>query len=78
MRENRQIVIKSGEKVYMSYDEVCHDLSIRPGSGFVVVTHRGTITFSAGTPDEIRYLFSKVKDKGYKPSKSLVDRMENL
>lgn len=60
-----------GTTVTMSYDELCHDLGIIPSIKFVAVTSRQTVSFSAGKPDEIRYLARMCKEKGYVPAKAL-------
>lgn len=43
---------------------------------FVKITSRGTITFSAGKPQEVRALLNAVVEHGYKPAKSLLKACE--
>lgn len=68
-------VIKNGEKVEMTYAEVCKDLGFIANVKFVKITTRGTITFTLGTPSEIRALDRAVEVKGYKPARSLKDTL---
>jgi hypothetical protein len=60
-----------GSVVTMSYDNLCHDLGIIPSIRFVAVTSRQTISYTAGKPNEIRYLARMCKEKGYVPAKAL-------
>ena len=54
------------------YIGICEKLGIRPEIHFVEITSRGTITFTCGKPDEIRYLLSQCKKAGLTPARSLV------
>lgn len=67
------IQMENGNKATMTYDEVCEALHISPRIRFVKVTTRGTITFTAGNPDEIRSLKRGCREAGFKMAKSLVD-----
>ena len=42
-------VVKNGEKIEMTYDEVCYDLGFCPAVGFVDITPRGAVTFQNDT-----------------------------
>ena len=64
-------VIKNKEKVKMSYEDICRELNCSPDIHFVEVTKHGTITFTCGKPDEIRYLLYQCVSNGYKPAKRL-------
>jgi hypothetical protein len=61
-----------------NYEAVCADLGMRAEIKFVEITRAGTITFTCGKPDEIRSLLSATERAGYKPAKSLVDRVKSL
>jgi hypothetical protein len=61
-----------------NYEQVCHDLGMRPEIQFVEITNRGTITFTVGKPEEIRSLLDAVERAGYIPAKSLVDRARKV
>lgn len=61
-------VIKNGQPMDMSYEEICHDLGFIPAVQFVDVTAHGTITFTCGKREEIAELYGAVMDKGYKPT----------
>ena len=56
-----------------SYEYYCHRLGINPDIHFVKITNAGTISFSCGKPDEVRYLLKMCRENGYKPSKKLVE-----
>ena len=73
METKKYKVIRDGEKIEMSYEDVCHTLGFIPYVNFVKVTTRGTITFTIGKPCEIRSLLVAVKANGFKPAKSLLD-----
>lgn len=64
-------VIKNGNKIPMAYEDICKELGFNAACNFVVVTSRGTITFSAGKPDEIRALYAAIIDNGYVASSKL-------
>lgn len=68
-------VVKNGEKIEMTYDEVCYDLGFCPAVQFVDITPRGAVTFTTGRPEEIRALYQAVKDKGYKPAQKFATLM---
>lgn len=53
------------------YAAICHELGFAPDIHFVVITNRGTITFSCGRPQEIRALYAAVIRCGYKPAARL-------
>jgi hypothetical protein len=72
------IVVKNGQKVEMSYDEVCKDLGYDPGIKFVKVTTQGRISFTAGKPSEIIRLNKDVTDKGYAPSDNLTKAVRKI
>jgi hypothetical protein len=55
-----------------SYEEICQRLGMRADIHFVKITSRGTITFTAGKPDEIRALHAAVLRCGMTPAKSLI------
>lgn len=65
-------VIKNGNKVEMSYEEVCAELGFIASVHFVKVTSAGTIGYTVGKPYEINALRAAVKANGYKASKSLL------
>lgn len=64
-------VIKDGNKVQMTYDDICHDLGFIPEIKFVRVTNHGTICWTIGKPGEIQALRAAVKSHGYVMSKKL-------
>ncbi len=66
-------VWKKGEKVEMTYEEVCHALGCLCEVKFVKVTNAGTIGFTAGQVSDVKYLMEKVREKGFKPSRAFVD-----
>lgn len=66
-------VLVNGENKEMEYNEICEDLGFIPGIHFVKVTNRGTISFTAGKPNEVKALYRSVVDHGYKPAKNLVE-----
>lgn len=66
------------EKKEMSYDEICHKLGISPDVHFVHVTTAGTIGFTVGKPDEIRYLHRMCAENGFRASKDLKQTVKNL
>ena len=68
----KRTVIKSGEKIEMEYDAVCHELGIRPDVRFVEITTRGTIMYTAGKREEIRFLLKAAEKAGFKPSQKLI------
>lgn len=70
-------VIKNGEKKQMSYEEICKELGFIAECKFVEVTNRGSITFSCGTPDEVRALYNAVQNRGFKPAVSLIQTMQS-
>lgn len=72
MKTKKYKVIRNGEKIEMSYEDVCHELEFIADVQFVKITTRGTITFTAGKPDWVRSLLAAVKAKGFKPAKSLI------
>jgi len=60
----------------MTYTEVCEKLGYRSEVNFVVLTNRGTVSFTCGKPEEIRTLLKRVQDAGMKPSRELVQTVE--
>lgn len=64
-------VIKNGNKIEMSYEEVCAELGFIASVHFVKITSAGTISYTVGKPNEISALRAAVKASGYKASKSL-------
>ena len=58
-------VVKNGEKIEMTYDEVCYDLGFCLAVRFVDITPRVEVTFTTGRPEEARALYQAVKDRGY-------------
>ena len=50
-------VVKNGEKIEMTYDEVCYDFGFCPAARFVDITPRGAVTFTVGRPEEVRALY---------------------
>ena len=71
-------VFKDGDLTEIEYETLCRDLGFSPESGFVVVTTRGTITFSIGKPSEIKELYAAVMNGGYQPSRKFKQRVETL
>lgn len=65
-------VIIGEEKVEMTYEEICHKLGYRPETGFIDVTEKGAIGFTAAKPDEILPLLSAVTREKMCPSYSLL------
>lgn len=66
-------VLKNGEKVDMSYGDICKELGFCADVHFVKITTRGTITFTAGKPNEIQALYRAATSMSYKPAKKLID-----
>ena len=62
----------NGNKVEMTYEEICHKLGYRADVGFVEVTNRGTITFTLAKPDEVTPLLHAVVRAGMRPALSLL------
>lgn len=61
-----------GERVPMSYEEICERLGGYIASiGFVRVTSAGTIAYTCGRPEEIKALCRDAKDAGFVPAKSM-------
>lgn len=73
MKFEKYTVIVNGKKEIKSYEEICRDLGIIASVHFVKPTTACTISFSVGKPDEIKYLLSACRERGYKPSKKLID-----
>ena len=71
-------VWRNGTKVEMTYDEVCHALDIIPESHFVRITTAGTVTFTTGKPDEIRFLYNHITDNGFRASSALTYTINRL
>ncbi len=69
--EKQYKVIRNGAKQSMGYDDICRELGILPGINFVKVTTRGTISYTAGKQNEIRYLRGACEKAGFVPSKAL-------
>jgi hypothetical protein len=57
-------IIINGEAKNMTYEDICHKLSIVPDVHFVEVNKAGTIDFTIGKPDEINYLIGMVNNAG--------------
>lgn len=68
----RTIRLVDGSTRNMSYRELCSLLGFSADIEFVHVTTRGTISFSAGKPNEIRALLAACHKEGIVPAKSLV------
>lgn len=73
MKTRKYKVIRNDERIEMVYEDICHALGFIADVEFVKVTTRGTITFTVGTPSEVRSLLSAVKGNGFIPAKSLLD-----
>jgi hypothetical protein len=71
-------VIKNGEKVEMTYDEVCKDLGYLPETKFIKVTPQGRISFTLGKPNEIKGLYHSINEKGYLMSDKLKETLNTL
>ena len=61
-----------------NYEQICQRLGADPTIHFVRLTTRGTITATAGKPDEFRWLLRRCREVGLKPAKSLIDRVATL
>lgn len=72
MNRGARVVWKNGEKTRLTYEDVCHDLGFIPETKFVEITNAGTITFTCGSPYEVKGLLRAVREKGYKPAQSLL------
>ena len=68
--KNVNVKKTDGTTVTMSYEDLCHDLGIIPSIKFVAVTSRQTISYTVGKPDEIGYLKSMCRKKGYVMAKA--------
>jgi hypothetical protein len=55
------------------YNEVCGILGVEPSINFVRIHADGSIGFSCGKPDEVRWLLRQCKRKGLRPNKSLIE-----
>jgi hypothetical protein len=55
-----------------NYESICRELGFIPDVHFVEITNRGTITFTAGKPQEVKALLQAVRNCGYIPAKSLI------
>lgn len=55
------------------YEDLCHELGIKPAAGFVQVDEDGRIGFTAGKDWECRALASAVRAHGYVPTPGLAD-----
>ena len=76
MKTRKYKVIRNNEKIEMIYEDICHALGFIADVEFVKVTTHGTITFTVGSPNEVRSLLSAVKGNGFKPAKSLLDAVK--
>ena len=69
-------VYHDGTRKKKAYSQICHDLGFLPDAGFVRITTAGTISFTAGKPDEIRALLRAVNAKRYRASRALQDTVK--
>lgn len=66
-------VLVNGNKIEMTYEEICHKLGYRADVKFIEVTRRwGTITFTLAKPDEVTPLLHAVVRAGMRPALSLL------
>lgn len=69
-----KVLLKNGQKIDMTYDDVCEALGgYIPGVHFVRVTTRGTISFTVGKPEEVRALLCNTIENGFVPARKLMD-----
>lgn len=61
-----------------NYDEICRELGFLPECEFVKIMNRGTITFTCGSPEEVKALYKAVIDHRYKPAASLTNVARTL
>lgn len=54
-----------------NYEAICDELGVNPSVKFVKITNRGTISFTAGKPSEIRALYRAAREHGYEISTAL-------
>jgi hypothetical protein len=66
--ENTTAVKKAKQS---EYETVCRELGIDPSVHFVEITKTGSISFTAGKPDECRKLAYKARQAGYNVSRDL-------
>ena len=78
MKRIYKLIRVDGSKVEMSYFDICKTLGFSPETGFVEITNDGTLTFTVGRPHEIRAYAAAIKDKGFIPAKSLIERLQNM
>ena len=71
-------VIKDGNAIDMSYEDICEALGFIPSVHFVEVTKRGTIEFTLGKPHEIKSLYRAINENGFKPTRKMVECVESL
>lgn len=64
-------VVKNGELITTTYEDICRDLGFSPEVGFVKVTNNHKISFWCGRPQEIIALYNACRNKGYCVSEKL-------
>lgn len=73
-----KICLKDGNKVQMTYNDVCELLGYVPETHFIKITTAGTITFTTGKPCEVLRLARAVTEVGLVQSYSLRKRCANI
>lgn len=66
-----KVQLASGERVPMAYELVCDRLGFLAGVHFVRITTAGTISFTVGKPNELRWLLESAERNGFVPSVAL-------
>lgn len=69
----RNIKCVSGDAECLTYEQLCKRLGFSPEAEFVAITKAGTVTFTAGKPEEIKALHTAVLREGFKPARILVE-----
>lgn len=69
--KRRRVYKTNGSSLEKSYEWFSHTLGFVPECHFVYITNRGTISFYAGKPDEIRALRNACREAGFKMARSL-------
>lgn len=60
------------------YNNICKQLGFNPACEFVKITNKGTISFTAGKPCEIKALYQAVINNNFKPSRKLTEICKKL
>lgn len=64
-------VVKNDVVSAMDYAEICKELGFVAETNFVRITSKGTVSYTAGKPEEVKALYASAIKNGYKPSRAL-------